>query len=186
MQCTCDPSIGRLTSPPSVGSSLLTMPLSACISSADLTEGCPASICLPPADTYGRTLAALLDFVDRHEKGTADARASALASYHLAVAPIHELSGSMIACWAPDGAAARLLDKAVCWKRARLWRATAESEWRALCERGTVCSLERMLARTEPNLRPARFPPAICPSLSAKSRTLAPSIRPHPRVTVWS
>lgn len=73
------------------------MPLAACICPADATR-CAEHI--PPADTFGRLLLALLRLTEEAEgqAGRKDPR----AEYYRAVCP-HDCFSAHIACWDPQG-----------------------------------------------------------------------------------
>lgn len=122
------------------GDVLVSVPLSLCISGADVRDQ-PLSSHLDPGDSYGRAAIALLMLVDAHHRGMqpADVR----AAYFLAVASMDHFAATLMAAW-PDGIAiAQRLDNSVCWQRSRVEREAIAREHEALVAAGLDVSLER-------------------------------------------
>ena len=107
------------------GTTLVSSRLSSCILASDLRGELHEH--LAPDDTYGRTLAALIQLAAAHESGQAtDLR----AAYFLEAAPLAAMA--MLLAWPTDCDAARHIVNSVAWVRSRMLRASMEREHRAL------------------------------------------------------
>ena len=121
------------------GDVLVSIPLTSCISSADVAHF-PWSKSLKPDDTYAQAVLALVALADAQERGiTADPR----AAYFLAVAPFGHFAATMLPMWPDDDATAQRLGHSICWQRSRVERQCLAQEHAALSAAGLRASLER-------------------------------------------
>ena len=121
------------------GDVLISIPLTSCISSADVAHF-PWSKSLKPDDTYAQAVLALVALADAQERGiTADPR----AAYFLAVAPFDHFAATMLPMWPDDDATAQRLGHSICWQRSRVERQCLAQEHAALSAAGLRASLER-------------------------------------------
>ena len=117
------------------GDTLLEVPLSACVTSADLPREIAAR--LPPTDSFGRLLLA----VTRLLSDSADPP-HPLATYFREMFGAEALA-TMMGSWCEDGPAAKRAANSVAWQRARRQRAEATTEAKALERAGVLGAPER-------------------------------------------
>eukprot|EP00928_Gymnodinium_smaydae_P007920 TRINITY_DN12836_c0_g1_i1.p1 TRINITY_DN12836_c0_g1~~TRINITY_DN12836_c0_g1_i1.p1 ORF type:complete len:461 (+),score=104.89 TRINITY_DN12836_c0_g1_i1:39-1385(+) len=116
------------------GDVLIQIPLSACVTSSDAPEEARAQ--LPPSDTFGQLLAALLHLI-RSDR----AHHRQLAPYFRAVFGEAALA-TMIGYWDESSAAAQKCAHSVAARRARKQRAEALEEAKALIDAGLLDSTD--------------------------------------------